>query len=119
MAFGDSPAPIGERDREVVIQQVADAVDAAGMPVETWTDLVCEFMAKADLNARERFQVGQMSASADTRFEMAYRADMDPESVDVPKTRRLVFRGRTYDITMARLVGHYEGIELIALSKVG
>lgn len=119
MAMGDGPAPVGDRDREVTIQRVTDGIADSGMPIETWRLLSTEFMAKVDLTARERFQASQMSASADARFEMAYREDMDPDLVDVPKARRLVYRGRTYDITMARLIGRNEGIELFTLAKVG
>jgi hypothetical protein len=43
---------------------------------------------------------------------MYYRADMDPDLVDVPKARRLVFGGRVHDIAAAQHLGRREGIEL-------
>ncbi len=119
MPYVGGPVPIGERDREVTIQQVTDGLDDAQMPIETWTRLGVEFMAKADMSAAERFQMGQTAAAAVTRFEMAYSEDMDPECIDVPKRRRLVYAGRTYDITAAMMIGRREGITLMALSRVG
>ncbi len=113
------PAPIGARDREVTIQQVTNGLDDAQMPVETWTWLCTQFMSKTDPSGRERYVAGQLSASAETRFEMVYIEDMDPEQIDVPKSRRLVYAGRTYDITFASMIGRREGIVLMALSRVG
>ena len=52
---------------------------------------------------------------------MSYIASMDPELVDVPKLRRLVYQGRTYEIVHAAMIGRREGIEFltIASSKAG
>jgi hypothetical protein len=43
---------------------------------------------------------------------MHYRADMDPELIDVPKKRRLKFQGRVHNIVHAEHVGRKDGIEL-------
>lgn len=104
----------GERDRLVTIQQAATA--DAGFPTETWTALVDAWMGKQQISGRERFAAAQVSAPFDTRWEMAYRADMDPELVDVPKARRLVYQGRVHDIVSADLIGRRDGVELLTLS---
>jgi SPP1 family predicted phage head-tail adaptor len=97
-----------------------DAVDASGAPTETWSTLVANMPASKDvMTTRERFMADQLSASADTRFVINYRLDMDPDLIDVPKLRRIVHRDRVYDITGASLIGYREGIELKALAKVG
>lgn len=112
----------GQRDRRVTIQQrpAADASETSGFPVDgPWTTLVSCDMAKFDVGGRERFQSAQTSAAYDTRWEMEYRADMDPELVDVAKLRRLVYAGRTYDIVAASQIGRRDGVEITTLAKVG
>lgn len=113
------PADPGERDRLVTIQQATQTADASSFPTVSWSTLTTCYMAMAPLSGRERVEQGQISAAADTRFEMGYRSDMDPELVDVPKTRRLAWQGRTYDIVVANLIPRRMGVELIALSRVG
>jgi len=116
-----SPAvtPIGRRDRLVTIEQLAESVAASQYPVETWVTLTTAWMEKRDATVREQFQAAQLSASFDTLWEMDYRAAMDPDQVDVPKTRRLRAGDRVYDITGARVLGRREAIELVTLAASG
>jgi head-tail adaptor len=113
----------GLRDRVVTIESrsATDAVDTtSGEPTETWTTLVANMpAAKTDVSGWERFRMDQQSARADQRWEMNYRADMDPELVDVPKLRRLVVSGRTLEIVAASEIGRREGIELLTLAASG
>lgn len=111
----------GARDRAVRIEQMAESRDATTKAVvETWTTLSSVvWMAKrdrADQSATERVTANQTSASFDTRWEMNYRADMDPDIVDVAKSRRLVYKGRTYGIVFGRHIGTKAGIELFTLA---
>jgi head-tail adaptor len=105
-------------DREVDIQQ--KAVAASGYPVETWTSLEDGvWMSKQDMRGKERFAAAQVSASYDTRWELQWRDDMDPDDIDVPSVRRLVYRGRVHDITAAIELGRREGIALFTLASPG
>lgn len=112
------PIEPGHRDRRVLIQQrSAQAVDAAGAPIDgTWTTLATEWMAREDVTGRERLIADQLAARYDTRWLMPYRDDMDPEIEDIPTTRRLVYHGRAYDIVAASLVNRHEGVELMTLA---
>lgn len=111
------PLESGRRDRLVTIQQLTETDSDSGMPVETWTDLVSSMPAsKEDVSGRERFVSSQESARFDTRWVINYRADMDPELVDVPKVRRIVYSGRAHDITSATHLGRKDGIELMTLA---
>jgi head-tail adaptor len=113
------PMEPGERDRAVTIQQLSETV-VKGVPKESWTTLVATaWMRKMGLKSSERFTAQQVKGSADTQWEMDYREDMDPELVDVVKTRRLLYLGRAYDITGADVIGRREGIELLTLSGSG
>lgn len=109
----------GQRDHEVRIEQLAASVGSTRYPVETWTTLVAvEWMARSEMRANERFVAKQESAVTETTWEMEYRADMDPDLVNVPGTRRLVCLGRTYNIIAATTIGPKRGIELLTVAKV-
>lgn len=109
----------GDRDRSITLQKrpVTDAVGDDGFPVETWTTLVAEMPAsKQDLGGQEQFRSAQESAAFDTRWVINYRADMDPELLDVPKLRRVVYQRRVFDIVAADHLGRRAGIELLTLA---
>ena len=110
--------PSGLRDRPVTIEQGADAVAGSGMPTQTWSRLGFEFMSKIDLDSTERLRTGQISAPLTSVFEMPYREDMDPDIVNVPKARRLVYQGKVYNITGATQIGRREGIELLTVATL-
>lgn len=111
------PLEAGKRDRLITIQQATEAEHDSGMPGENWTTLVAGMPAsKEDVSGRERFVSAQESARFDTRWVINYRADMDPDLVDVPKTRRVVYSGRAHDITSATQLGRKDGIELMTLA---
>lgn len=111
---GAIPMDPGERDQPVAIQQRAVTKGPSGFAVESWTSLaLLVWMRRDDLKGHERFVAHQVSAPAETRWELGYRADMDPEVVDVTADRRLVHRGRVYDITHGSLIGARQGIELM------
>lgn len=112
-------ASAGCRDRQVTIQQrpVADATATSGFPKDDWTTLATAFMEKIDVSGSEAFRAQQLAAKYDTRWKMPYRADMDPDLLDVPKLRRLLFQGRTFDIVAATQIGRKRGIELTTLAS--
>ena len=109
----------GERDRYVTIQQLTEGTAASGLPTESWSTLTSAWMSKDDVSGRERFQMNQLSAPFDSRWQMHYRPDMDPELVDVPKKRRLVYQNRTHDIVAASQINRREGVELLTLARMG
>lgn len=122
MGFRDLPIEPGRLDRNVVIEQrpATDAVEGSGFPSDgPWTTLDQAWMAKLDLSGRERFAQQQTSAAADTLWLSHYRADLDPDRLDVPKLRRLRYQGRAYDIVNAEHLGRCEGIVLTTLVNTG
>ena len=108
-------ASAGQRIRYVRIESRTDPE----AQFEQWDTLAHEWMARADLSADERFKGDQETAYADTRWVMPYRADMDPELVDVAHLRRLVYEGRAYDIRAAKPSGWKRDLELTTLARVG
>ena len=100
----------GQRDRTVTILTVA--ASAPGFPTDT-TDTLCTVqMARKYLGAAERAQAFGIEAGYDARWVMAYRRDMDPDEVDVPKVRRLLVGTRHHDIVAAEVLGRRDGIVL-------
>lgn len=114
---GAVPMDPGERDKFVTIEALNQTLGPSRFPVEEWVPMDAVWMRKDDLRGPERFQAMQLTAPFDTRWEMGYRADMDPELVDVPKMRRLLYQGRVYDIVEAHQIGRREGVELQTLHK--
>lgn len=120
------PMESGERDRRVTIQQLTESRGSSKFPVETWSMLCTMYAGKFDVSTTERFKLDQMAARADVRWEVNYRADLDPDLIDVPKTRRLIYQPHgsskvtVHDIVGASMIGRKEGIELmtIATTKV-
>jgi len=117
----DVPIDPGSLDRRVTIQYRIDAATESGMPVDDWTTTASAtvFMGRMAVGARERVQTHQVSAMAETRWVMHYRADMDPDLVDVAKDRRLTYQGRIHNILTATLLGAKAAIELTSVAKVG
>ena len=108
----------GERDRLITIQKLTqpDNAGSSGFPVETWTTLGTMMASFVPMGGRERFSVDQLSAPFDTQWQIPYRSDMDPDLVQVPKLRRLVYNGRVHDIVSAAVVGRRRTVELNTLS---
>ena len=107
----------GQRDSYVTIQYLVSAVPGSTrFPVETWESLALEWMARTETRANERFAASTETASTETVWEMAYREDMDPDLVNVPAHRRLVYQGRVYDITAGSQIGRQQGIELLTVA---
>lgn len=107
----------GQRTRRVTIQQRTqpDTGGPSKFPIEVWTDLDVEYMARQDIGGDERFRTGKTSAVLETRWTMVYRPDMDPERLDVPKLRRLSYEGRFYDILTGSRIRDLHAIELVTI----
>lgn len=111
----------GKRDRVLTIQQrsVVDTPDSSsGVPEDTWTTLV-EHMpaAKTDVSGWKRYINEEPSSRFDVIYEMNYRLDMDPELVDVPKTRRVIVGQRTLDVVYAAEIGRRRGVALFCVAS--
>jgi head-tail adaptor len=106
----------GVRDRWVTVQALTESVGASRRPVESWHTLFQAWASKTDLTGRERFVADQVSAPYDTTWGLPYAASIDPDLVDVRKTRRLVVAGRVHDIVSAQEVGRKMGVDVRTIS---
>jgi head-tail adaptor len=121
MAYRRNPIDPGEKDRRITIEQrpATTTVDSSGAPLDgPWTTLVSGVAAcRGDVTGWERVQMQQTSARYDVRYEIGYRADMDPDLLDVPKLRRVKEFDRVHDIVSASVIGARDGIELMTIMK--
>jgi len=109
--------PTGHRKWYVQIDGLVETTDTSGTPVLGWVVLAQEWMEKTGLNAAERYMSDQIAARFYTRWVMPYRSTMDPDRLDIPKTRRLVYQGRAYDIERAQILDLLEQqIELVTVA---
>jgi SPP1 family predicted phage head-tail adaptor len=108
--------PTGMQRQKVVVEQRVDS-GGGGFPVDMWVPLLTLWMEKVDLLGTEAWRADQLQARYTVRFIAQYAPALDPEIVDVPATHRLQFRGQTYDITNAQIVGNFEGIEYHATTS--
>jgi hypothetical protein len=121
MPYGGKAVPMepGERTSDVRVESRAPAVGGA-FPHAPWSVLVARlWMKRIDATQKEREAAAGTSAAIVTRWEMGYRADMDPELVDVAALRRLVFRGRVFEVTGGTVIGAREGVELETIARSG
>lgn len=111
----------GKRDRLVTIQYrgTTDTPDSSsGVPEDTWTTLVADMpAAKTDVSGWKRYINEEPSARFDVIYEMNYRVDIDPDLVDVPKTRRLVVGARTLDVVYAAEIGRRQGVAMFCVAS--
>lgn len=96
----------GRMDRIVKVEQLTESIDPdSGEPVEIWTTLHrCMPAERIDVSGSERFVANQMAAKYDVVWKVHYCCDLDPERIDVPKTRRLIVNRRVHDIVTAVLL---------------
>lgn len=105
-------ADAGRRDRVITIEQLIETPAPGSYPLEAWEPLIILPAAKLELSAAERYQQGVTTGAYDTRWQINYREDCDPDLVDVTKRRRVVFGGRVLNIVGAEHLGRRAGIEL-------
>lgn len=106
------PVASGRRDKYVQLEQGEKGTGRSTRPVVSWSLLTNVWAHKDDTGGTERFRASALDATIDATFTIPYLSTMDPELVDVPATRRIVYEGRIFDILYARQVGRRRGIEL-------
>lgn len=110
---------VGKLIHQVTIQQLTEGVDNSGAPQESWSTLCVAWMGRTEAQAQrgsETWKGDQLSGSIVTKWLMRYLETMDPDLIDVPKKRRLAYRGKVYDIVHANTVDRQEGIILQTLA---
>ena len=97
---------IGDRDVLITIEGATEAIAPTGFVVETFAPLPPPIWARREAAAPsgEPFTGDQIVGRESTIWTVPYRADLDPDGVDVPKLRRVTYAGAVYDIVSASLL---------------
>ena len=112
--------PHGWRTHRVTLEQSVPTVSpSTGFPIETFTPLGDVWAYQAASSATEILAAEQLAARVGYEWRIPFRADCDPDVVDVPRLRRLVWAGRVHDIVDAtRVNGQRLEIRLVTREKV-
>jgi hypothetical protein len=110
---------LGSMVHDVTIQALTEGVDDSGAPLSVAATLTHAWMSRRQSRTgrvAERFTADQLSSGTVIEWTMRYIASMDPDLVDVPKSRRLLYQGRAYDILEAENLDRQVGIVIRTLS---
>lgn len=103
----------GRLTERLVFEQQATSQNAIGENVGTWSTFATVWGEAEPLRGREFFASGQMHASAEVRFRIRYRADID-------ETMRIDWRGKKYEIVAPpmNVGGRRVELEIMAASGI-
>jgi SPP1 family predicted phage head-tail adaptor len=101
---------IGSMDRRITLRVAAVAADAAGQPIETWSDLAVVWGSKQELSGQEPYAAGEKAAEVDAKFIIRYRSDVTP-------LNRLICNGREYDIINTTEMDRRLALEILARAR--
>lgn len=105
----------GRLDRKVTIEAVSYSTADDGSQFETWTEFARVFAERETQGALERFAAAQTVADVDTLFRLRWSDTL--MSVLSPKTHRIVYRDRAYNILGAFEIGRKEGVHVPCKSR--
>lgn len=97
----------------VMVEEAVDAQDTTGGVVQSWQELAVESMRFEPLFGREPLVKGEVAAFGQVRFTRRFRRDR----ILSPKTHRLVYNHRVYDIKGVMDTAARETVEIIAEAR--
>lgn len=102
---------IGKLDRRITIQQLVQGVGVEyGEPTESWADWATVWANVYPANGREFQDAAQMTAEADTQFQIRWVEGLEA-------TMRISYDGRLYDIYRIDEVGRYSRLNIWAKAR--
>jgi len=100
----------GALDRRITIQTYAITRNADNEPVEGFTDLATVWASVNYVSDAERVRAAEVGASISVRFQIRYSATV----AGIDAKDRVVFEGKTFDISGVKEIGRREGLEISA-----
>ena len=95
-------------DRKINIEQNTPVQNSFGEMEDAWAVFVQDVPANVQpIKGVETFDLDQVVATADTKFKIRYRSDLDNKM-------RIIYESREYDIHSIIELGRREGLELMA-----
>jgi SPP1 family predicted phage head-tail adaptor len=102
----------GKRDRRISIERASTYQDDTGQEVPRWLPVATVWASWRRASARETLAASEVSAEATDIFEIL-RSNLTAE---VSPRDRVIFDGRTYDISAADPIGR-QGIRIQAAAR--
>jgi SPP1 family predicted phage head-tail adaptor len=97
----------------ITLQRVTIERNGLGEGVEAWTTLAQRKANRADVSAGEAFRAQEVGAQLSTRFTIRY----SPTLATLNPLDRIVFDGRTYNITGVRQKQRRRWIEIDTVAR--
>lgn len=100
----------GNLDRRIQILRNDPTADALGGQADDWREIATVWASKLEISDAERLRASEEGSTVTMRFQIRWSptvADLDPRD-------RLVFDGRTFDISAVKEIGRRDGLELTA-----
>jgi len=103
----------GELDRRIMIEEKTVTNSDSGEEIITWLPLVTVWARKIEAKGAERFSGQELFGAAVKTFQIRWSL----YASTITTKHRLLFDGRTYDITDVREIGRREGLEIDCFTK--
>lgn len=100
----------GALDRRITLQQYGITYDGDNQPIEGFTDLATVWASVQHASDGERVRAAEVGATITIRFQIRYSsvvATVNPKD-------RVVYDGKTFDISAVKELGRREGLEISA-----
>jgi len=102
----------GDLDRRITIEDQTITNSDSGEEIITWLPLITVWARKIEAKGAERFAGQELFGSAVKTFQIRWSIF----SSQITTKHRLIYDGRTYDITDVREIGRREGLEIDAFT---
>lgn len=101
-------------DRRITLQRASSTQDAgSGESVTSWSDLATVWASRRRASARETLAAAEISGEVSDVFEIRY----DSAWSDLDVRDRLIFEGRTYEITSVDEIQRRQGFRIGAVAR--
>jgi SPP1 family predicted phage head-tail adaptor len=108
------PIKAGELDRRITIERAAATQDpGSGHDIQSWATLATVWAKVTPVSDRERVASAQVSAEITDRFLIRW----SPQVSGVSPKDRIVYGGRTYNISGVKEIDRRVGIEITAAAR--
>ena len=104
----------GKLDRKITLQQIVVVRGNSGGESVTWEDMYDLFAERETTAATERFAASQRIAEVDTLYRVRWNSST---KLINPKTHRITYRSRWYEILAVVEIGRNEGAWIACKSR--
>lgn len=100
-------------DRQIVIERATTTRDDYNEEVLTWAPLATVWAAYEPVTDGEKFRAGERAAELSARFRIRWSDQVK----DVTPEDRVIFEGKTYELTNVKEIPRRVGLELTTVAR--